>query len=64
MAAFPGANNMVGKVEAVRTAHDTESIGGGGGSAISPYPHEDNGTVGGSFPGPVGQPEPHQAGNV
>lgn len=63
MAAFPGANNMVGKVEQVRTVNDTEQLGGGSGAALGPYPHEDNPSKGGSWPGPVNQPE-QNLGNV
>lgn len=66
MAAFPGANNMVGLVQEVENPGSSEiplADTASAGAAMAPYPHEQNGTVGGSFPGPVSQPD-QNLGNV
>lgn len=66
MGAYPGANNMVGVVEKIVNPGSSEIFPGesdSAGAAMSPYPHELNGTPGGSFPGPVTQPE-QNLGNV
>jgi hypothetical protein len=58
MAAYPGANNMVGVVEPVENPGSSEISPveqGSAGAAMAPYPHDENGA--GGFTGPVGQPE-------
>jgi hypothetical protein len=61
-AATAGANNMAGLVQQVPSDGSSETEGGSG-AALGPYPHEQNGTPGGSWPGPVTQP-PQNLGNV
>jgi hypothetical protein len=56
MAAYPGANNMVGKVEQVNTNAAQETVGGGAVTAMGEYPHDENGSEG-AFAGPVNQAE-------
>lgn len=51
---------MVGPVAPVKNLGSSErGSSSGSGPVLGVYPHEDNGTPGGSAPGPVGQPDQH-----